>query len=209
MKKKFLVRARKMSKAVEHSLGLKEFQVEQTFLGRGGSNEELGAEFRKVEESVRRRGRGGFYTFVHQVRRAPFNGEMGGEGASEEVVEIKRQITNREYLNLLGHADPTRRSVRIKRQCFLYQGRYFVLDTPLDVKPAVQLLRTHVENDVENVNVPDWIQVEREVTGQVEWTMHAMSMRVNPVRIMQNFGHQDGFFARNLMSHEMLFGTSV
>lgn len=195
-KRKFLVKGRKLSRVGERAVGLKEVLVEQTFLERGDSGE-------GVEESVRSRGRGGFFTFVHQVRRL-VRGEDG-----VEVVELKRQINNREYLSLLSHADPTRRSVRIRRQCFLFKGQYFVLDTPLDVTPEVQLLRTRVECGVKNVLVPDWIHVEKEVTGQVEWTVYNMSMRVNQVRIMQGLGPGDDEFSRKLISKEALFGTSL
>ena len=228
IKRKFLVRVKDMKRGWEGRLGIKEFMVEQTFLESGdygqgvvdndwdegvegakegvggGGGGGVGGKVVKVEESVRRRGRNGFHTFVHQVRKTTLVDED-----KRDVVELKRQITNREYLSLLSHGDPARRSVRIKRQCFLYRDQYFVIDTPLDVHPSVQLLRTHVERDVDRIEVPDWIKIEKEVTGEFQWTLHALSMKVRPVRIIQAPGSSDIELSRPALSSNNLLGTSL
>lgn len=154
--RKFLVRtnAKDMPDA-------EDFIVEQTFLAR-----ETGED---VQESLRRRGKNRCYTFVHKVRRG--------------AAETKRQITNREYISLLAHCDTTRRTVRIRRQCFLYAGRYFVLDCVQNVSEVVTLLRCHCEEGDEGVKVPPQVAVEREVTGEREFSMHLLSLNVVPERV--------------------------
>jgi CYTH domain-containing protein len=146
---------------------LEEFEVEQTFLARGTGS-------RGTQESVRRRGEGRAYTFVHKVRRAVGDGQFQ---------ETKRQVTNREYISLLANADPERRTVRIRRSAFLYGGKYYVMDTILNVSPTVRLIRTQVEDDDPELELPQWINIEREVTGEPEWTMFAFSKRITPARM--------------------------
>lgn len=180
--RKFLVAKDVRPKALEHSVvNLEEFEVEQTFLMRavcaGG-----------VEESVRRRGQvngGGACTFVHKVRRPTANGT---------IQETKRQISNRAYLTMLGSADPERRTVRIKRQCFVKQSQYFVMDTILNVEPTVRLIRVQADENQSNdsLELPSWIKTEREVTGDPEWTVYAMSSRIVPQRMKLPLGSEPG-----------------
>lgn len=132
------------------------FEVQQTFLKR-----EPG-----VVESVRVRSDGRGQTFVHKVRRAGFP-------------ETKRAIRHREYLTLLGHADDARRTVRIRRRCFEHKGNYFVVDDFVNVSSAPVLVRCHFEAGDGDISFPDWLRVEREVTGEFAYTVYAMSQRCN------------------------------
>jgi predicted ATPase len=167
--RKYLVDKNAQPRALDSAVdNLEEFEVEQTFLKRG--------RIEGAQESVRRRGEGKSYTFVHKVRWAV----PGTEGKSEET---KRQISNREYISLLANADPERRTVRIKRQCFLVDSRYYVLDTILNVEPTVRLIRTRVDLDETVLELPRWLHTEREVTDEPEWTMYALSTRIKPERM--------------------------
>lgn len=142
--------------------GAEEFVVEQTYLSTG-----LGS---GVQESVRRRGKvGGAFTYVHKVRR--------------DDSETKRQINAREYLSLLAHADSGRRTVRIRRQCFLHNGMYFVLDCVSNVDNGIRLLRCHCEDGDVQLEIPKWLVVDREVTGDKKYSMHSLSQRVSPERV--------------------------
>jgi AAA domain len=164
--RKFLVAKDVRPRALECCVAnLEEFEVEQTFLQRGRRD--------GVQESVRRRGGGGSCTFVHKVRRPTVNGE---------IQETKRQISNRAYMVLLGNADPERRTVQIRRQCFVKNCQYFVMDTILNVEPTVRLIRAQVDDD-ETLELPRWIKTEREVTGDPDWTVFAMSARIVPERM--------------------------
>lgn len=138
-----------------------QFCVEQTFLSREQGND--------VQESVRKRGSGSFYTFVHKIRR--------GEA------ETKRQITNREFLSLLAHCDPQRRTVKIRRRCFLYNGNYFVLDCITNLEPCISMLRCHFDEGEEDPGLPEWVHVDKEVTGEKDYTIHKLSKRITKIRI--------------------------
>ncbi len=152
--RKFLV----ASSGLDPPVALKEFDVKQTFLKRTQG----------TIESVRVRCDGRTRNFMHKVR---FDG-----------FDTKRQITNREYLSLLAHSDPARRMISIRRRCFAFGSNYFILDDILNVQPKVRLIRCHVEHDG-IVIFPDWLEVEREVTGELEFTVYSLSSRISPIRI--------------------------
>lgn len=154
--RKFLVHS--SSSAVSYDEGVEQFNVEQTFLRTG-----LGDD---VQESVRRRGKSGVFTYVHKVRRG-------------DSSETKRQITGREFTSLLAHSDEERGTVRIRRQCFLHEGSYFVLDNVVNVIQDVVLLRCHCEDGQdERMKLPEWIHVDKEVTNDRKYSMHTLSMEV-------------------------------
>lgn len=160
--RKFLVAKDVRPRALDYCVAnLEEFEVEQTFLKRVLRD--------GLQESVRRRGGAGAHSFVHKVRRPLADGRFH---------ETKRRITNLEYISLLSNADPERRTVRIKRQCFLYKSQYYVLDTILNVDPTVRLIRTQVEENRSDLELPTWITIEKEVTGQFEWSLFAISTRI-------------------------------
>lgn len=156
--------------ALEAMPGVEDFAVEQTFLKRGNDAE--------GQESVRKRGKNGTFTYVHKVRKDGY--------------ETKRQITSREFRSLLAHCDPDRETVRIRRHCFLYNGNYFVLDHVQNVAPPVRLLRCHCdEGDTNGLEIPKWLEVEEEVTGENPWSMHSLSERAEGVLIQEKFGRED------------------
>lgn len=140
---------------------VEDFIVEQTFLKRVGQ--------RNIQESVRKRGKNGTFTFVHKVRK---------DGS-----ETKRQISSREFKSLLPHRDPNRGTVCINRQCFLYNGNYFVIDTVHNVELPVQLLRCHCdEEETDSLEIPKWLVVEQEVTGDKDWSMHTLSENTTKIQ---------------------------
>lgn len=143
-------------KSLSMPLRVEHFHVEQTFLSTG-----LGDE---VQESVRRRGKNGVFTYVHKIR--------------QKESETKRQITVREYNSLLPHADVSRTKVRIRRQCFLHDGTYFVMDCVCNISPKIRMLRCHSDCADENVNIPPWFNVEKEVTGERNYSMHSLATHV-------------------------------
>jgi hypothetical protein len=46
----------------------------------------------------------------------------------------KRQITAREYIELLEQRDKDKKVIKKLRQCFIYEQQYFMVDTFLNVK---------------------------------------------------------------------------
>lgn len=157
--RKFLLRSESSEQVdgVVHTMpAVEDFVVEQTFLKRLRQLD--------VQESVRKRGKNGVFTFVHKVRK--------------DDRETKRQISGREFRSFLPHRDPDRRTVSMRRQCFLYGGNYFVMDSVTNVEPPVKLLRCHCdEEETDILELPKWLTVEREVTGLKDWSMYTLSER--------------------------------
>ncbi|OSX74933.1 hypothetical protein BU14_0260s0002 [Porphyra umbilicalis] len=203
-RRKFLV-LREGGVALSAMAGVADFEVVQTFLvtppagavgaaaaaaaagdpvdggdGDAGSVRGTGAPAGGAwQESVRQRGRDGYYTFVHKVRR-PVAARAGPDGWEE----LKRAVGNRDYLSLLARADPSRRSVRIRRRCFLYRRSYYVLDAieQPDGQAPLLLLRTHVEAAGEPLELPPWLHIGREVTGEPPYTVYELSRRLGRER---------------------------
>jgi len=59
------------------------------------------------------------WSYTLTVRRPEVRGQ---------VVEVKTQITTRDYFNMLEQRDPFHLTIFKKRRCFLYNNQYFQLD---------------------------------------------------------------------------------
>lgn len=111
------------------------------------------------EERVRKRGRDNSFVYTHttKYRRGP--------GSS---AEFDRMITPAEHLMALNHRDPDCALIRKKRTCFVWEGRYFELDVYtdwlIDGEP-LKVLELEVEDLNMRVDLPPFVKIEREVTG--------------------------------------------
>lgn len=86
-----------------------------------------------------------------------------------ERVEIEREITQAEYEPLLAEANPAKRPIHKRRQCFEWDGRYLELDTFLSPPRPHHLLEIeHVSMDDE-ISFPPFLKVLKEVTDNPEW----------------------------------------
>ena len=59
------------------------------------------------------------WSYTITVRRPEVRGQC---------VEVKTQITSRDYNNMLEQRDPFHLTIFKKRRCFLYHNQYFQLD---------------------------------------------------------------------------------
>ena len=76
--------------------------------------------------------------------------------SSGQVVEVKRIITSREYLNAIKNRDLTRHVVRQKRVAFIHQSQAFNVHEYLQPVSDVNILHCQAR-DGDEVKVPDWI----------------------------------------------------
>jgi CYTH domain-containing protein/predicted ATPase len=119
------------------------------------------------EARVRRRGQHGSCTYTHSLKRAVASGER---------VKIERQITGREYLALLAQADAARGAVRKRRRVFLWANQYFEWDIFIEPRPGLELLEVEVDALDAALELPPFLQVEREVTGDQLYANHAIAL---------------------------------
>lgn len=135
-----------------------EVEIEQTYLvSRAGE-----------EARVRRRGQHGSHTYTHTLKRPPKDGQR---------VEVERPISAREYTAHLGEADPTRNVVKKRRRCFLWNSNYFELDTFVEPRPGLLLLEAEVEDIHAKLELPPFLEIEREVTAEPEFYNATLAKR--------------------------------
>lgn len=61
----------------------------------------------------------GHWSYIHTIRRPKMCGQ---------VVEVKTQLTHRDYLNNLAQRDDSHFTIFKRRRCFLINNQYFQLD---------------------------------------------------------------------------------
>lgn len=155
IERKFLLRDQPARNEVP--VRFEEFDVEQTYL----------VSHNGWEARVRRRGQHGSYTYTHTLKRPVATGQR---------VEVERQITGREYLALLAQADRTRHPIRKRRRVFLWDNQYFEWDIYVDPSPGLEILEVEVDSLSTLIELPPFLTIEREVTGDDQYSNHRMAL---------------------------------
>ena len=88
-----------------------DFEVEHHYLQSSGP---------KVQARLRKRGQNNHYSYIHTIRRPNVHGQSR--------IEVKTQLTQRDYINLLAQRDDAHFTIYKKRRCFLVNNQYFQLD---------------------------------------------------------------------------------
>lgn len=122
------------------------FQIEETFLTTSVGDCNV---LHKV-------GKNDSYTYSHEMRLS-LNGDK---------IQKKRQITAREYIQLLESRDSNKRHVKKVKQCFIYEAKYFMLETFQNIEPFPSILRVETTMQSASKKLPPFLQVVREVTGE-------------------------------------------
>ncbi len=144
--RKFLVRS------VDDKMPVKavDIEIEQNYL------ETLDGQ----EERVRRRGQGGEAVYYHTIKKPVRAGQR---------IEVERQVTPREYVELLARAHSMLATIRKTRTCFVWKDTYFELDRFHEPHDGLMLLEAEVEPGTA-LNMPPFVHVEREVTDDAAWS---------------------------------------
>ena len=118
-----------------------------------------------------------------RVRRWETDGDvLYYETVKRKISEIKRQeiereITEDEYCALLSRADPQKRPIEKTRYRLPYAGRCL----EIDVYPFWQdraILEVELEDDNEDIRLPEGIRVIREVTGDDRYKNASLALHV-------------------------------
>lgn len=123
-----------------------------------------------TQPRIRKRGQNGRYTYTHTIRYPNTFGER---------LELRRVLSGREFLNLKRQIDPNRFVVKKTRRSFHYQNQYYELDCFEDLMfngKSLMMLEAYIA-DGHDVILPDWLEVEREVTGQSEFSLYQLSLK--------------------------------
>ncbi|XP_011646490.1 TRPL translocation defect protein 14 [Pogonomyrmex barbatus] len=128
----------------------------------------------KMQARLRKRGQKGHWSYIHTIRRPKICGQ---------VIEVKTQLTHRDYLNMLAQRDDSHFTIFKRRRCFLINNQYFQLD--IYREPAhprcrgLMLLETYTAltgDELENI-LPQFLTIEKEVTGNPDYSMFNLSLR--------------------------------
>lgn len=113
---------------------------------------------------ARIRNRGGVYTHcekrrIDELRR----------------IEKERIITPRQYFSFMEHVDSDRNPIYKTRTCFVWHYQYFELDRFHRNLEGLKLLEIELRSSYDEVKIPDWIDVVREVTDDYSFSNYQLS----------------------------------
>lgn len=106
----------------------------------------------EIERRVRQRGINGEFAYYYTEKKKLSD-------SSRE--EREKRISKDQYLTLLVEGIST---VRKERYCFFYENQYFELDVYPDWENEA-ILEIELTEENQEVKLPDWITVIKEVTG--------------------------------------------
>ncbi|MCR4614263.1 MAG: AAA family ATPase [Bacteroidaceae bacterium] len=121
-----------------------------------------------TEVRLRKRGWDQKQVYVHTTKKKI--------SASEELV-TERQINNSLYEMMLGLADPTRHTIRKRRNSFIWKGQYFEVDTYQDRLQGLVILETKGIVEGEPVKFPPFLNVIQDITGNEEYYNYNLAKR--------------------------------
>ena len=121
------------------------FQIGETFLM---------ATKEGTESFVRKIGKNDSYIYNHEVRLYQNN----------ERILKKRQISAREYIEMLDQKATGFRELKKFRQCFIYEQQYFIVETFLNCDNQPSLLRIETSKEQSELKIPSFVKILKEVT---------------------------------------------
>lgn len=123
----------------------------------------------KNQARIRKRGTNGSSTYFYTVRRPDF-----------EDIELKRQITFRDYEIFLRQADDSHQPIHKKRRAFLWNHQYYQLDIYIEPCPeackGLIFLETYTTKEGNSLQIPPFLDVTGEVTGDSKYSMFNLSL---------------------------------
>lgn len=136
----------------------------------------LQSDLRKAQVRLRKRGQKGHWSYIHTLRKFhPTNGQS---------VEVRTQLTHRDYLNLLPQRDDAHLTIFKKRRCFIYNNQYYQLDIyrqPTHPRcRGLVLLETYsaaYDQTILLASLPKFLTIEKEVTGDPAYSMYNLSLK--------------------------------
>jgi len=127
----------------------------------------------QTQSRLRKRGRKGKWSYTHTTV----------ERKEKQVVEVKTSLTQRDYSLLLANKDDNHLAVNKVRRCFLYKDKYFQLDiynNPDLVRcHGLMLLQTWTTTSLTTEQLPDFLDVAAEVTGDPAFSMFNLSLKTD------------------------------
>jgi len=162
-KKKFLVECESLEPTIEKPWPrFRDFQVHHDYLPCFPNG---------PQARIRRRGRHGKWMYTHTVRK-----EVAGE-----MVETRTNVSRQIYDQLLAQADrESNVTIEKTRRCFVWQNQIWQLDIYSTPHPGLMLLETYSALPTDQLTMPDFLTIKREVTGEPSYSMFNLSKTTKP-----------------------------
>jgi len=136
------------------------FQVDETYLAVQKS--ELSDDGTNI---VRKIGKNDSFIYSHEINFV----------LNQEKIVRKRQITAREYIELLNSKDPDRKQLRKIRQCFIFERQYFMVESFSNIDGCPSLLRIETTGERQKIIIPPFLKILREVTNDAFYQTRFMA----------------------------------
>jgi len=178
-KRKFLVSC--LPEEVSNKVKFQDFIVVHDYLVTSSNNNKQQARIRKRGQNVQWNDeKGGWnlnsgnWTFCHTIRRPKIN---------KERVEVRMQISSREYNMLRAQRDENHYTIYKKRRCFLWNHQYYQMDIyqePCHPKcKGLIILETYTALG-DDLRLPEWLNIVQEITEDSTYSMNSLS-KVNTI----------------------------
>lgn len=136
----------------------------------------------KMQARIRRRGINANWTYTHTIRCPLMTRDSSRDTpTSQEVPELKMQVTAREYELLLVQKDTNHHTVYKTRRCFLANNQYFQMDIYEEPCPprcvGLILLETYTSVKGDDFVLPSFLEIDHEVTGDPAYSMYNLSKK--------------------------------
>ncbi|XP_035226338.1 TRPL translocation defect protein 14-like isoform X2 [Stegodyphus dumicola] len=128
----------------------------------------------RIQSRLRKRGQNGNWSYMHTQRRCDVN---------TQVIEVKRQITHRDYVNMLAQRDDKHYTVYKLRRCFMLNNMYMQMDiykSPCHPRcDGLILLETYTTLKGNELigRLSPFLNVVKEVTGDPSYSMFNLSLK--------------------------------
>ena len=136
----------------ETNIALNQIQIEQTYLNSNGAD----------ERRVRRRMMDTWPIYYYAQKRPVAHGQR---------IQTEKVISAESYRTYLQHdRDHALETIFKTRTCFVYENQYFELDEFLQRLRGLILLELEVASMDQEIFLPPFIKIEREVTGDSDFS---------------------------------------
>jgi hypothetical protein len=120
-----------------------------------------------TEAFIRKTGKNDSYVYNHEVRTF----------AGSERITKKRQISGREYIELLDQRHPGYKELKKFKQCFIFHNQYCMIETVINVDGQPSFLRFETSKESNKIEIPDFLHVLREVTSENNYASSSISKK--------------------------------
>ncbi|KAL4474453.1 hypothetical protein ABPG72_007852 [Tetrahymena utriculariae] len=100
----------------------------------------------------------------------------------KQTIYYKKRLNYREYVLVKDREDRDRITLRKFRRQFVYQGYYYILDKYLDYDMCILRAKNSPGSDDKQIIIPDFIQIDADVTEYKEFRSLNLSLKSSPLR---------------------------